>query len=55
MLGWTLTFLLAVLIVIFLELGGAAAVSAGLAKIVFNLFLTALVISLLIGRGGSAA
>lgn len=56
MLSWAMGFLILALIAAVLGFGGIAATSAGLAKILFVVFLVGFLISLLMGRGrGSTA
>lgn len=55
MLGWALTFFIVALIAAFLGFGGVATAAAGIAKILFFVFLVALVVAFLFGRRPSAA
>ena len=50
MLGWAVTFLIIALIAAVLGFGGIAAASAGIAKVLFFLFLVMCVIFFLLGR-----
>ncbi|MCG6156424.1 DUF1328 domain-containing protein [Rubinisphaera margarita] len=50
MLSWALTFLVIALIAAALGFGGVAGTSAGIAKILFVVFLVMFIASLLIGR-----
>lgn len=49
MLRWSLMFLILALVAAFLGFGGVAATSAGIAKILFYLFLLGSVVTLAIG------
>ncbi len=57
MLGWAVTFFIIAIIAALFGFGGIAGASAGIAKILFFIFLTLVVISLLVnalkGRGPS--
>ena len=50
MLSWALTFFLVAVLAAVLGFGGIAGASAGIAKILFFVFLVAFVISLIMGR-----
>jgi uncharacterized membrane protein YtjA (UPF0391 family) len=50
MLGWAITFLVVALIAAALGWGGVAGTAAGIAKILFVVFLILFVVSLLFGR-----
>jgi len=50
MLSWALTFLVIALIAAALGFGGVAGTSAGIAKILFVVFLVMFIASLLLGR-----
>ena len=52
MLGWAITFLIIALIAAVFGFGGIAAASAGIAKILFFIFLVLFVVSLLFGWRG---
>ena len=52
MLGWAITFLIVALIAAVFGFGGIAAASAGIAKILFFIFLVLFVVSLLFGWRG---
>jgi len=52
MLGWAVTFLIIALIAAVLGFGGIAAASAGVAKLLFFLFLVMCVIFFLLGSRG---
>jgi len=52
MLGWAITFLIIALIAAIFGFGGIAAASAGIAKILFFIFLVLFVVSLLFGWRG---
>ena len=49
MLRWALAFLVLALVAAFFGFGGIASTSAGIAKILFYVFLIALVVSLIFG------
>jgi uncharacterized membrane protein YtjA (UPF0391 family) len=49
MLRWALGFLILALVAVFFGFGGLAATSAGIAKILFYLFLMVFLVTLLIG------
>ena len=53
MLGWAITFLIIALIAAVFGFGGIAVASAGIAKLLFVLFLVMCVIFFLLGRRGS--
>jgi uncharacterized membrane protein YtjA (UPF0391 family) len=50
MLSWTITFLVVALIAALLGFGGIAGAAAGIAKILFFVFLIAFVVTLVMGR-----
>lgn len=50
MLGWSLTFLVIALIAATLGFGGIAGASAGIAKVLFFVFLVVFLVSLVMGR-----
>lgn len=50
MLGWAITFLVIALIAAVLGFGGIAGASAGIAKILFGVFLVLFIVSLIFGR-----
>jgi uncharacterized membrane protein YtjA (UPF0391 family) len=50
MLSWTITFLVIALVAALLGFGGIAGAAAGIAKILFFVFLIAFVITLVMGR-----
>lgn len=54
MLSWALTFLVIALIAAAFGFGGIAGTAAGIAKILFFVFLILFVVSLIVGRGRSA-
>lgn len=54
MLGWALTFLVIALLAAALGFGGVAGAATGIAKILFFVFLVLFIISLVMGRRGSA-
>ncbi len=49
MLGWALTFLVVAIIAAFLGFGGIAVASAGIAKLIFFVFLVLFAVTLLAG------
>lgn len=51
MLGWIITFLVLALIAAAFGFGGIASGAAGIAKILFFVFLVLLVVSFFVGRG----
>ncbi|HEV7456109.1 DUF1328 domain-containing protein [Roseococcus suduntuyensis] len=51
MLGWSITFLVVALIAGVLGFGGIASTAAGIARILFFVFLVLFAVSLLTGRG----
>ena len=53
MLGWAITFLVIALIAAVFGFGGIAAASAGIAKVLFFVFLVICVALFLLGRRGS--
>jgi uncharacterized membrane protein YtjA (UPF0391 family) len=50
MLSWTITFLVIALVAALLGFGGIAGAAAGIAKILFFVFLIAFVVTLVLGR-----
>lgn len=54
MLSWALTFLVIALVAAAFGFGGIAGTAAGIAKILFFVFLILFVVSLIVGRGRSA-
>ena len=50
MLSWTITFLVIALVAALLGFGGIAGAAAGIAKILFFVFLIAFVVTLVMGR-----
>ena len=50
MLSWSITFLVIAIIAAVLGFGGIAGTAAGIAKVLFGLFLVLFIISLLFGR-----
>ncbi len=50
MLSWAITFLVIALIAAVLGFGGIAGASAGIAKILFGVFLILFIVSLVLGR-----
>jgi uncharacterized membrane protein YtjA (UPF0391 family) len=50
MLSWTIVFLVVALVAALLGFGGIAGAAAGIAKILFFVFLIAFVVSLILGR-----
>lgn len=50
MLGWSLTFLVLALVAALFGFGGIASGAAAIAKVLFFIFLIALVVSLIFGR-----
>ena len=50
MLGWAVTFLLIALVAAVLGFGGIAGASAGIAKLLFGVFLVLFIVSLIFGR-----
>ena len=52
MLGWAVVFLIIVLVAAIFGFGGIAAASAGIAKLLFFIFLVLFVISLIFGWRG---
>jgi len=53
MLGWAITFLVIALIAAVFGFGGIAVASAGIAKVLFFVFLVICVVFFLLGRRGS--
>jgi uncharacterized membrane protein YtjA (UPF0391 family) len=53
MLGWAVTFLVIALVAAVFGFGGIAAASAGIAKVLFFVFLVICVVFFLLGRRGS--
>jgi uncharacterized membrane protein YtjA (UPF0391 family) len=51
MLGWAITFLIIALIAAVFGFGGIAAASAGIAKVLFFVFLVMCIVFFLLGRG----
>jgi uncharacterized membrane protein YtjA (UPF0391 family) len=54
MLGWALIFLVVALIAALLGFGGIASASAGIARVLFAVFLVLFLVSLFFGYGAAA-